>query len=98
MRAGNSFRPEWGRRLWHWAVRAGRSWQARSAPRLKLCETLQLGDRRFVAVVQFEQQRFLVGGTGSSLVLLTQLAGETGAVKAVAGDWSWQVLDRPQRT
>jgi hypothetical protein len=46
--------------------------------RLRLCETLSLGERRFVAVVQFEGRRFLLGGTASSVVLLSTLpaAGE----------------------
>jgi hypothetical protein len=41
--------------------------------RLRLCETLTLGERRFVAVVQFEGRRFLLGGTASSVVLLSRL-------------------------
>ncbi len=41
--------------------------------RLRLCESLPLGERRFVAVVEFERSRFLVGGTPASLVLLAQL-------------------------
>jgi flagellar biogenesis protein FliO len=46
----------------------------RRAPRrLRLCESLPLGERRFVAVVEFERSRFLVGGTTSSLVLLAHL-------------------------
>jgi flagellar biogenesis protein FliO len=44
--------------------------------RLRLCESLALGERRFVAVIEFERQRFLLGGTGQSLALLAQL-GET---------------------
>ncbi|MFZ0774275.1 MAG: flagellar biosynthetic protein FliO [Candidatus Sulfotelmatobacter sp.] len=47
---------------------------SRRAPRyLRLCESLPLGDRRFVAVVEFEKERFLLGGTPSSLVLLSRL-------------------------
>jgi flagellar biogenesis protein FliO len=42
--------------------------------RLKLCESLPLGERRFVAVVEFDAARFLVGGTSSSLVLLSRLS------------------------
>jgi flagellar biogenesis protein FliO len=40
---------------------------------LRLCETLPLGERRFVAVIEFEESRFLLGGTSSSLVLLSRL-------------------------
>jgi flagellar biogenesis protein FliO len=55
--------------FWSWILRLGRS-----APRrLRLCESLPLGERRFVAVVEFEAARFLVGGTASSLVLLAKL-------------------------
>lgn len=46
-----------------------------TAKRLRLCENLPLGERRFVAVVEFESERFLLGGTASSLVLLARLAG-----------------------
>ncbi len=55
--------------LWRRALRI-----RRRAPRgLRLCETLPLGERRFVAVIEFEQSRFLLGGTSSSLVLLSRL-------------------------
>jgi len=40
---------------------------------LRLCESLSLGDRRFVAVVEYANSRFLLGGTSASLVLLAQL-------------------------
>jgi len=42
--------------------------------RLRLAEHLSLGERRFVAVVEFDGSRFLVGGTSASLVLLAQLS------------------------
>jgi flagellar biogenesis protein FliO len=44
-----------------------------SVRRLHLCESLSLGDRRFVAVVEFEGARFLLGGTPASLALLARL-------------------------
>ena len=40
---------------------------------LRLREILQLGERRFLAVVEFEQTRFLVAGTASSITLLSSL-------------------------
>lgn len=40
---------------------------------LRLCETLSLGDKRFLAVVQVNQEHFLVGGAGNSIALLTHL-------------------------
>jgi flagellar biogenesis protein FliO len=65
-----------GERALRWWERWRRmGWRAiRRAPkRLRLCESLPLGERRFVAVVEFDAARFLVGGTGSSLVLLSRL-------------------------
>jgi len=75
--------PLWGRaqffleRVFRVALRMTRHLTAgmtRHAPRrLLLCESLPLGERRFVAVVEFERARFLVGGTSASLVLLARL-------------------------
>jgi flagellar biogenesis protein FliO len=48
--------------------------------RLRLCESLALGERRFVAVVEFDHARFLVGGTAASLVLLARLEDVEGTV------------------
>jgi flagellar biogenesis protein FliO len=56
--------------IWERVLRLGR----RAPKRLRLCESLPLGERRFVAVVEFEAERFLVGGTPSSMVLLSRLA------------------------
>jgi hypothetical protein len=69
--------------LWR---RAGVWWERtlrlrlRQPRRLRLCESLPLGERRFVAVVEFERSRFLLGGTSASLVLLARLGkvGEAG--------------------
>jgi flagellar biogenesis protein FliO len=44
---------------------------------MQLCETLSLGERRFLAVVVVEEQRYLVGGAGNSIALLAQLPGST---------------------
>lgn len=40
---------------------------------LSVRETASLGERRFVAVIQFERQRFLIGASPSSVTLLSQL-------------------------
>jgi flagellar biogenesis protein FliO len=37
---------------------------------LRVCETLSLGERRLLMVVQFEQRRFLIGATNQSISLL----------------------------
>jgi len=65
---------EVGRRFAGLATRAHRALaRHRSAHRLRLSETLSLGEKRFLAVVQFQQQEFLVGGTGNSIALLARL-------------------------
>lgn len=46
---------------------------ARPARNLRVLETVSLGEKRIVAVVQFEQQRFLVGACGTSVSLLSTL-------------------------
>lgn len=51
----------------------GRFWK-RHPRRLRLCETLSLGNRGFLAVVRYERQQFLVGGTNSSIAMLAQLS------------------------
>ena len=58
--------------LWQWSTHAVK---IRKPRRLRVCETLSLGDRRFLAVVEFDHQEFLVGGTGSSLELMARLQG-----------------------
>jgi len=60
--------------LWNRTLRISR----RTPKQLRLCESLPLGERRFVAVVEFERERFLLGGTPSSLVLLSRLADSGG--------------------
>jgi hypothetical protein len=51
--------------------------------RLRVAETVQLGEKRFVSIVCVEGREFLIGGGASGVSLLTQLtpAGEV----AVAG-------------
>ena len=71
--SANAFRVRLSR-LWARVLRL-----SQHAPRrLRLCESLPLGERRFVAVVEFDGARFLVGGTPSSLVLLSRLADDGG--------------------
>lgn len=40
---------------------------------LRICESLPLGDKRFLAVVQFEGRRFLIGATNQTISLLDRL-------------------------
>lgn len=76
-------------RWWKWALRWGRP----RSRQLRLCESLPLGERRFVAVVEFEGARFLLGGTPSSLVLLSPL----GARSAPCENCAQAAQDRPDK-
>jgi len=49
---------------------------------LSVRETAVLGDRRFVSVIQFERQRFLIGSSPSSITLLSQLPDESSSGEA----------------
>ncbi|MBZ5663518.1 MAG: flagellar biosynthetic protein FliO [Acidobacteriia bacterium] len=44
---------------------------------LSVRATVALGDRRFVSVIQFERQRFLIGSSPSSVALLAHLPDES---------------------
>lgn len=46
----------------------------RRSRNLHLCETLSLGNRGYLAVVGYQEQRFLVGGTNNSIALLARLS------------------------
>lgn len=59
-----------GKNLWQWVRSAVKP---RKVRRLRVCETLSLGERRFLAVIEFDRQEFLVAGSGNSLALLARL-------------------------
>jgi Flagellar biosynthesis protein, FliO len=67
--AGNAAR--WVRGAWCWLVERRRMQMA--SKRLCLCETLPLGEKRFLAIVKVEARHFLVAGTPGSLSLLAEL-------------------------
>jgi hypothetical protein len=58
---------------------------------LSVRETAALGDRRFVSVIQFECQRFLIGCSPTSVTLLSRLSDESASSEPggeVAGEES----------
>ncbi len=74
-------------RCWEWMRRALAGVRVRKAPRsLRVCESLGLGEKRFVAVIEFETERFLVGGGASSVNLLARL-GEAPDFAALLSEW-----------
>jgi flagellar biogenesis protein FliO len=69
-----AMRPGWLAHLWRALRQALPAIRVRRAPRqLRLCESLSLGEKRLVAVIQYEDQKFLVGGSAGSVALLTRL-------------------------
>ncbi len=46
---------------------------------MRVCETVSLGERRFVAVLQVDGERFLIGGSSTAVVLLSQLTSAAAA-------------------
>lgn len=66
-------------------------WRKRLPQRLRLGETLSLGERRFVAVVEFERQKFLVGGNGNAVSLLANLqAPAATSVEEEIATWAFR--------
>lgn len=54
---------------------------ARRMPRrLRVAETVSLGEKRFVSILQVDGEQFLVGGSPSSVVLLAKLEGKPEVV------------------
>jgi flagellar biogenesis protein FliO len=72
----------WARLCLLWQRTGARS----KVPRLRLCESLSLGEKRFVAVVEFDTERFLIGGGPAAINLLARL-GETADFPEVLSEW-----------
>jgi len=53
---------------------------------LRVCESVSLGDKRFVAVIQAGQERFLVGGAANSIAMLTRLSEPSPTFSAALND------------
>ena len=56
---------------WTWLQEKFKSHQVRK--RLRVCETVSLGEKRFVAVIQVDGEQFLVGGSSTSISTLAHL-------------------------
>ncbi len=57
----------------HWWTNLFRSWTKRTPRQLCLGETLALGERQFVSIIEFGETRYLIGRTAASLSLLAQI-------------------------
>ena len=56
---------------WSWIQRKVTS--QRTKKRLRVCESVSLGEKRFIAVIQVDGEQFLVGGSSSSVSTLARL-------------------------
>ena len=56
---------------WSWTQQKLRTQQGKK--RLRVCESVSLGEKRFVAVIQVDGEQFLVGGSSSSVATLAHL-------------------------
>jgi flagellar biogenesis protein FliO len=64
------FHSGWWKQIWNWLS----TLRVRRIPhQLRLCESLSLGEKRLIAVIQYEGQRFLVGAGAQSVNLLSRL-------------------------
>lgn len=73
----------WLARLWQSLPRL----RMRKAVRhLRLCESLPLGEKRLIAVVEYERQKFLIGGGAQSVCLLARL-GEGANFSELLTEW-----------
>ena len=73
-------------RAWQWLTR-NRAFGAEK--QLRVVETLSLGEKRFVALLQVEGRKFLIGGGASGVSLLTPLDAASdadGLVRTGAGE------------
>jgi len=61
----------WCRRVWQSLSAAAA--RRTSVRQLRICESVSLGEKRLIAVVEYEKQRFLVGGSAQSVNLLARL-------------------------
>jgi flagellar biogenesis protein FliO len=81
-----SLSPLWPR-WWSRLRQALPAVRVRRTPRqLRLCESLALGEKRLVAVIQYEGQKFLVGGSAHSVNLLARL-GEAPDFSELLTEW-----------
>jgi flagellar biogenesis protein FliO len=67
---------------------ANLAFSRRGEQRLRMCEMLQLGEKRFIAVVEYGQDKFLVAGTPQTISLLKKFDGncEKAGVETRAGN------------
>jgi flagellar biogenesis protein FliO len=79
-------------RAWRWVQ--ARSKTTRRSRKLRVCESAQLGEKRFVALIQADGQRFLIGGTSTSISLLATLPSRKNFRSLLPKEASFEVTER----
>lgn len=82
-RASQSKYPQILARLWTW-LQKQHTFSAKK--QLRVSDTVSLGEKRFVALVHIEGQKFLIGGGSSGVSLLAELTNEAGLDSDLARD------------
>jgi hypothetical protein len=67
-------------RAWSWLQKNNKF---AAAKQLRVSETISLGEKRFVALVDIDGQKFLIGGGASGVSLLTQLGANDSSSEAM---------------
>jgi hypothetical protein len=62
-------------RAWTWLQKRA---TLTATKRLRVAETVSLGEKRFVALISVEGREFLIGGGAAGVSLLAQLGTESG--------------------
>jgi len=71
---------------WNWAQQQLKSHQTRK--RLRVCETVSLGEKRFVAVIEVDGKQFLVGGSPNSVTTMACLEPAQKMSDVLDGSWA----------
>jgi hypothetical protein len=75
----------WLGKAWNWMQKLG---SGPTKKRLRVCETVSLGEKRFVAVIEVDGEQFLVGGASSSVVTLARLESSPQFSDVLKGRWA----------
>jgi flagellar biogenesis protein FliO len=70
--------------VWVWLV--SKRTQQLAARRLRVAETISLGEKRFISILQVDGAQFLIGGAAGSVSLLAILNRDQGLDSAVPTD------------
>jgi hypothetical protein len=76
----------WLAGVWNWVCKQLRTSQTRK--RLRVCESVSLGEKRFVAVIEVDGEQFLVGGASSSVATLARLEPARQFAEVLKRRWS----------